>query len=265
MDTDQPARGDPMVERPGRDAARDELRASGDAALALRHRSTMRPRVPAGPGSREEGAPSVRSWNDGGMERLILVRHGESTWNADERLQGQLDPPLSERGREQARSLARAVEALGIPPERIVCSDLTRATETAELLGVEPAAFDPRWREIDVGEWAGRPAAEIDALDGDLTNWRGGPRTAPDGEPWDMFAARIMDAADDLLAQGGSWLVVCHGGCIRVATSHLTGADPLRLAPPPNGSLTALAVDSQPPRLLVYGALPDGGAGTGLY
>jgi probable phosphoglycerate mutase len=199
------------------------------------------------------------------MERLILVRHGESTWNADERLQGQLDPPLSERGREQARSLARAVEALGIPPERIVCSDLTRATETAELLGVEPAAFDPRWREIDVGEWAGRPAAEIDALDGELTNWRGGPRTAPDGEPWDMFAARIMDAADDLLAQGGSWLVVCHGGCIRVATSHLTGADPLRLAPPPNGSLTALAVDSQPPRLLIYGALPDGGAGTGLY
>src|SRR3954451_21847442 len=115
-------------------------------------------------------------------DRLIIVRHGESTWNAEERLQGQLDPPLSERGREQARALAGIVN--GIPPERVICSDLGRARETAELMGLQPARYDPRWREIDIGEWGGRTAAEIDAQGTELTNWRGGPRAAPGGAAW---------------------------------------------------------------------------------
>src|SRR3954451_17636073 len=72
-------------------------------------------------------------------DRLILVRHGESTWNAEERLQGQLDPPLSDRGRDQARALAGMVD--GVPAERIVCSDLGRARQTAELMGVQPGRF----------------------------------------------------------------------------------------------------------------------------
>src|SRR3954471_23099299 len=88
-------------------------------------------------------------------DRLILIRHGESTWNAEERLQGQLDPPLSERGREQVRALQEMIATLDVPDERIVCSDLGRARETAELLGLEPAAYDARWREIDVGAWGG--------------------------------------------------------------------------------------------------------------
>ena len=109
-------------------------------------------------------------------DRLILVRHGESTWNAEERLQGQLDPPLSERGREQSRALAGMLD--GLPDDRVVCSDLGRARQTAELLGLSPGRFDPRWREIDVGSWGGRVAAEVDALGPELTNWRGGPRKA---------------------------------------------------------------------------------------
>src|SRR5687768_9488220 len=130
-------------------------------------------------------------------DRLILVRHGESTWNAEELLQGQLDPPLSERGREQSRALAAVLD--GMPEERILCSDLGRARETAELLGVRPARFDPRWREIDVGEWGGRPAAEIDAQGSELTNWRGGPRKAPSGESWNDFSARVGGAVDELI------------------------------------------------------------------
>jgi broad specificity phosphatase PhoE len=193
---------------------------------------------------------------------LILVRHGESTWNAEERLQGQLDPPLSDRGREQARALTAMLD--GLPDERVICSDLSRARETAELLGLRPARFDPRWREIDVGSWAGRTAAEIDAQGGELTNWRGGPRRAPDGEAWDAFAARVSGAVDELIADGGPWVVISHGGCIRVATAHLTGADHLRLGSPPNASTTVFETSSRS-RLLVYGALPDGGLPTGLY
>jgi broad specificity phosphatase PhoE len=195
-------------------------------------------------------------------DRLILVRHGESTWNAEERLQGQLDPPLSERGREQSRGLARVVN--GVPDERVVCSDLGRARETAELMGLRPGRFDERWREIDVGSWGGKTAAEVDAEGDELTNWRGGPRRAPDGEPWNAFAGRVADALDELIAAGGPWLVVCHGGCIRVAVAHITGADALRLGSPPNASATVFEVGERP-RLLVYGSLPDGGLPTGLY
>jgi glucosyl-3-phosphoglycerate phosphatase len=194
-------------------------------------------------------------------DRLILIRHGESTWNAEERLQGQLDPPLSDRGREQALALAPIVAGVD---GRVVCSDLGRARETAELLGLRVARFDPRWREIDVGEWGGKTAAEIDAQDPALTNWRGGPRVAPGGEPWPDFTARVTSAFDELLAAGGPWLVVCHGGCIRVSVAHVTGADPLRLGSPPNASATVFELGSRP-RLLVYGSLPDGGLPTGLY
>jgi probable phosphoglycerate mutase len=195
-------------------------------------------------------------------DRLILVRHGESTWNAEELLQGQLDPPLSERGREQSRALAGMLD--GVPDDRIVCSDLTRARETAGLLGLRPARFDARWREIDVGEWGGRPAAEIDAHGGELTNWRGGPRTAPSGETWEDFSSRVAGAIDELIGAGGPWTVVCHGGCIRAAVAHVTGADALALGSPPNASATVFELGARP-RLLVYGSLPDGGLPTGLY
>ena len=77
----------------------------------------------------------------------------------------------------------------GIPASRAVVSDLTRARETAELLGLGDARRDAAWREIDVGAWAGRTADEVDAQGDDLTNWRGGPRTAPDGETWRAFSA----------------------------------------------------------------------------
>jgi broad specificity phosphatase PhoE len=223
---------------------------------------TRVPRFRDGGPRLRDGAASIRRAM--ATDRLILVRHGESTWNAEQRLQGQLDPPLSAQGREQAAALAPLIASLGIPPERVICSDLTRARETAELLGVEPVAFDPRWREIDVGEWAGKTAAEIDAQSDDLTNWRGGPRTASDGETWDEFTARVSDAVDELLADPGPWLVVCHGGCIRVACARLTGADPLALGSPPNASATAFELGDRP-RLNSYGALPDGGLPTGLY
>jgi broad specificity phosphatase PhoE len=197
-------------------------------------------------------------------DRLLIVRHGESTWNAEHRLQGQLDPPLSELGREQARALAAAVDLSGFPPERTICSDLTRARETAELLGLRPSRYEERWREIDIGEWGGRQAAEVDAeLDG-LANWRGGPVTAPDGETWTAFAERISAAVDDLAARGGSWLVVSHGGCVRTATAHVTGADHLRLGSPGNASLTTLAL-SEPQRLLSYAWVPGAEAMTGNY
>jgi probable phosphoglycerate mutase len=194
---------------------------------------------------------------------LFLVRHGESTWNAERRLQGQLDPPLSVAGRAQSRALAPLVARLGVPPDRVVCSDLGRARQTAELLGLVPA-YDPAWREIDVGAWGGRTAAEVDAEARELTSWRGGARTAPDGESWQAFAARVTAAADALISAGGPWLVVCHGGCIRATSAHVTGGDALAFGSPPNASLTTIELGTRP-RPLGYGVTLDGAPATGLY
>src|SRR5256885_12101092 len=86
-------------------------------------------------------------------KRILLVRHGESVWNAEGRWQGAANPPLSDAGREQARALAEAVRDAGI--DGIVASDLDRAHETAQIvagvLGLPQPSIDSGWRERDVG------------------------------------------------------------------------------------------------------------------
>jgi probable phosphoglycerate mutase len=191
--------------------------------------------------------------------RLLLVRHGQSTFNAQARLQGQADPPLSEAGRREAELLAPALARF--EDGRVITSDLRRARETAALLGYPDALPDPRWREIDVGAWAGRPLSEFPG--GSEPAWRGGPLHASDGETWDELQARVGDAVDELIAAGGSWLVICHGGVVRAALSHVTGADPQRVAGPANASVTVVRTGS-PARLDAYGWTPDGLAQSGF-
>src|SRR4051794_31106959 len=122
--------------------------------------------------------------------RLFLVRHGQSTYNAQARLQGQADPPLSDAGRAEAKLLKPALPRFD--EAQVVTSDLQRARETAELLGYPGARPDARFREIDVGEWAGRPLSEFPS--GSETAWRGGPVKAPDGESWEDLRARVGGA-----------------------------------------------------------------------
>src|SRR5688572_19392365 len=88
--------------------------------------------------------------------RLLLLRHGQSTWNADGRWQGQADPPLSPLGEEQARDAARRLAPGQF--SRVLASDLRRARQTAEILADAlrlPVEVDPDLREIDVGDWQG--------------------------------------------------------------------------------------------------------------
>jgi probable phosphoglycerate mutase len=183
--------------------------------------------------------------------RLILVRHGQSTHNAQARLQGQADPPLSDAGRAEAELLKPALPAF--EDDRVVTSDLQRAAQTAALLGYPGARRDPRFREIDVGEWEGRPLAEFPA--GPETAWRGGPLQAPGGESWGDLQKRVGQALDELITQGGTWLVVCHGGVVRAALSHVTGADPQRVAGPANASVTIVRANERP-QLEAYGWAP---------
>ena len=97
--------------------------------------------------------------------RLVLIRHGESAWNARGLLQGQADPLLSDLGRRQARALAPWAATLA--PVSVETSDLARARETATLLGWPDARPDARWREVDIGAWTGRTATEVRAEEGE--------------------------------------------------------------------------------------------------
>src|SRR4051794_1117415 len=168
--------------------------------------------------------------------RLFLVRHGQSTYNAQGRLQGQADPPLSDAGRAGAERLRPALPPF--PEDRVLTSDLVRASETAALLGYPAARRDPRWREIDLGDWAGRRIADFP--EETKMAWRGGAIGPPGGESWVIFVTRVAGAVDELLAAGGSWLVIAHGGAIRAALAHATGADAQRIAGPANTSVTVL-------------------------
>lgn len=196
----------------------------------------------------------------GRIPRLLLVRHGESTWNAEGRLQGQADPPLSERGREQARALAEWVGEQEVA--RAVSSDLARARETAELLGFPAADTDPSWREVDVGEWAGRLAMDVVAEDGVAYRaWREGREAAPGGEAYPDFAARIDGAGRALLEAAGeeeTILVVCHGGAVRSLCVGLLGLELRQLGGVANGSATVIERVDSGVRLAAYNV---GGAG----
>jgi broad specificity phosphatase PhoE len=96
------------------------------------------------------------------MTRVLLIRHGQSEWNADGRWQGQADPPLTDLGRAQAHHAARSLGAV----DAVVSSDLQRAAETAGIiagaLGVGPLVVDPDLRERDAGEWSGLTRVEIE-------------------------------------------------------------------------------------------------------
>src|SRR5690349_6102426 len=92
---------------------------------------------------------------------ILLVRHGQSEWNAQGRWQGQADPPLSELGRQQAFSASRKIGSVDV----IVASDLERALHTAQIIsgqiGVGPVIVEPLFRERDAGEWSGLTREEI--------------------------------------------------------------------------------------------------------
>jgi broad specificity phosphatase PhoE len=159
--------------------------------------------------------------------RMIwLVRHGESDWNASGLVQGQAEGPvLTAAGREQAKRLAQLVRRF--PIRRIVTSDLTRAVETASVIGQKlKLRWDlvPALRERNFGEAQGSPVSALHpewsgVEDGRVVDADACP---PGGESVRALRDRVVDFFGDLLREEpeGDVLVVTHGGVIRVALSH---------------------------------------------
>jgi len=152
--------------------------------------------------------------------RVLLLRHGQSEWNAAGRWQGQADPPLSELGLHQAAVAATKVGAV----DAIVSSDLQRASVTAdvfaEALGIGPVIIEPGLRERDAGEWSGHTRAEIEeAWPGWLADGRRPPSWEADAQLLDRVLTALTRVA--ALAPGGDVLAITHGGVVYTLEAHL--------------------------------------------
>jgi broad specificity phosphatase PhoE len=181
--------------------------------------------------------------------KLYLVRHGESAWNAEKRLQGQAEAPLSEHGEAQARALGPILKQLGDLPA--ISSDLRRARNTAALAGFPATPVDPRWRERSLGRWETHLESEISQ--DDMTAFRQGLYVPEGGESWAAFQARVAEAA---LALKKDTIVFTHGGCARALVAHVTGADWRTVVGPANTSLTVVRLGKSP-RMLAFNWTPQ--------
>lgn len=165
--------------------------------------------------------------------RLLLIRHGQTTYNATGRMQGHLDTELSEVGYAQARAAAELLEDKEITA--IVASDLIRARDTADVIGRQlgiEVGVDKRLRETHLGDWQGMTSAEVDEqYPGARALWRHDPTWAPpQGESRVDVARRARPVIDELMRELPDWdegavLVVAHGGAISALTCHLLGLE----------------------------------------
>jgi broad specificity phosphatase PhoE len=163
------------------------------------------------------------------MTRLVLVRHGETDWNAEGRYQGQSNVPLNANGLAQAEALARRLS--GERFDAIYTSDLARATQTAEALAAvtgAPIFREPRLREIDQGEWEGMLLAEIEARYAEeFARRRLDPlgMHPPGGETVGQVRERVLDVVREIhkTYPSGTVAVVSHGLAIALVKVHLAG------------------------------------------
>ena len=159
---------------------------------------------------------------------MLLVRHGQSEWNADGRWQGQADPPLSELGRRQAVAAAASIGAV----DAVVASPLERAYLTAaaisEAVGVGPVLVEPDLMERHAGEWQGLTRAQIDAQYPGFLDDVGDDRRRPPGwEHDDTLLERVLRGLGRVLGElpgAEDVVVVTHGGVIYAIERHLGAA-----------------------------------------
>ncbi|MFJ3585012.1 histidine phosphatase family protein [Streptomyces sp. NPDC090127] len=167
----------------------------------------------------------------GSGRRIVLWRHGQTSWNLERRFQGSTDIELTETGVAQARRSARLLASL--KPDAIIASDLKRAAATAAELSAitgHLVTHDPALRETYAGEWQGLTHDEIVARFGEqYTAWKRGEPVRRGGgeletEVADRAAPMVLEYADKL-PEDGTLVVVSHGGTIRTTIGRLLGLE----------------------------------------
>jgi broad specificity phosphatase PhoE len=158
---------------------------------------------------------------------ILLIRHGLTDWNAEQRWQGHQDIPLNDTGIDQARALARRLA--NWPIQALYSSDLKRAAQTADILakavGLQ-VTRDRAWRERDVGAFQGLTRAEIEIqYPNEFSAMTRGSIYPPSGEDNQELHARAVAAFDKLVARhpGEMVAVVSHGGLLHTILLYVLG------------------------------------------
>jgi len=157
------------------------------------------------------------------LRRLVLLRHGQTDYNVEGRMQGHYDSKLTEAGVEQAVTVAPEIARL--VPDRLISSDLRRAVDTADVVAAacgRPVKLDARLRETHLGEWQGQTVDEIEAgWPGAIATWRSDPAWAPPGGESRIEVVRrslpVVEELDEEFASTAldtTVVFVAHGGLI---------------------------------------------------
>jgi probable phosphoglycerate mutase len=164
--------------------------------------------------------------------KLALLRHGPTGWNAQGRIQGHTDIPLSDEGLAQMRGLLLPAS---FDQARVFVSPSRRARQTAEALGLRDAVWDPRLMEQNWGTWEGLSRADILARDGEDAFLRAGLALAfrpPGGESTAELHERVASFLKDRAREDGDAIAVAHLGVLRAAYTLATGWDMATPMPP---------------------------------
>ena len=167
------------------------------------------------------------------MTVVYLVRHGATEWNHTKRAQGMADIALNDAGREQGQQAAKRF--LEVPLEAVYASDLVRAAETARPIAEAQGLTvhtDPRFREIDQGEWEGLEVSEIARRWPDLWGPARHYSKRPGGESPQEVRGRALEGLKDVVRAhpDGNIIIVSHGGTIRWMAAEALGYDDRRSA-----------------------------------
>lgn len=159
------------------------------------------------------------------MTRLIVWRHGNTDWNANERVQGQSDTPLNALGHRQAAAAAQFL--LTLRPDAIVASDLLRASDTASALSAISGltvSYDKRLRERYFGSWQGLFMTEvIERFPEQHARWIAGQEIGGDVESLDELGTRVSAALLAAADLGDTVVVATHGAAARQGVGQLLG------------------------------------------
>lgn len=188
--------------------------------------------------------------------KIILVRHGETDWNREQRYQGHKDIAMNDAGRTQARDIAARLESEKV--EAIFSSDLSRTLETAAIIAEYhklPIRIDSRFREMAFGEWEGLTFKEVYAkYPAEFREWcaNTGAFRVPGGESVEDLLARVWPALLEISQCHRNTVVVStHGGVLRALLYHLQGEQEAlwqeRLG---NGSMIKICIEGEHAHLL---------------
>ena len=165
------------------------------------------------------------------LPRILFVRHGETDWNAEGRLQGQKDTPLNALGRVQAKEAGRRLGTLASNIDALpwIVSPLSRTRETAEIarkaLNLDPTAFEleERAKELTFGRWEGYTWKELRKQDANVEKRRAADKWAfvpPEGESYAMLAKRLKPWIETITVES---VIVSHGGVARALMAMIGG------------------------------------------